>query len=558
MKTQKTKICPGIIIALLLLLIRYFIPWLIPNTTVIGIFGGIILCLAIFVWWLFFSKAALKDRLSYFVLVVVSLVIASFFLHKSIATANMGLMFILFSIPVSGLAFVAGLLITQKMAPSVKRLIMIAIIILSSGIWILLRTEGMTGEGRQKITWRWSETAEEKFLESTGLQSDSGIAALESNIEWPGFRGKNRNSIYPGTIFKPDWKTSPPVEIWRKAIGSGCSSFAIGNKYFYTQEQHGEYELVTCYRLKTGEQVWSHADSARFWDSHAGAGPRSTPTICNEYLYTLGATGILNALNISNGKVAWSRNAANDTGKEIPGWGFTSSPLIIDDLVYIALTGRMAAYNRFDGELMWMGTDGGGSYSSPHHVIIDSTSQILLMSQAGLTSFDPVNGNILWQHVCPEEHIVQPALIDKNDLLISAGLSEGMRRLSVSKTAGDWDIDVHWTSPRMKTNFNDFVIHKGYLYGYHGPLLCCLNLENGEVKWKGGRYSGQSILLPDQDLIIVLTERGELAMVSATPDEFNEISKIKVLNDKTWNHPAIAGNILLVRNSVEMVAFKLP
>jgi outer membrane protein assembly factor BamB len=350
--------------------------------------------------------------------------------------------------------------------------------------------------------------------------------------------------------------------MWRRPIGPGWSSFAVHGDFIYTQEQRGEEEIVSCYRLTTGEPVWRHSDAVRFWESNAGPGPRGTPTLSNGRVYAFGATGIVNVLDAANGKVLWSRNAATDTGVKVPDWGFASSPLVIDDIVVIAVSGRLIAYDVRTGNQRWMGPEGGAGYSSPHLVTIDGVPQILLLRGSRTISVAPADGTLLWEHIWqPGVGIVQPALAGDGGLLIAIGDAMGavsMRRLAVSKKPAGWSVEERWTSRGLKPYFNDFVVHKGHAYGFDGSILACIDIEGGERKWKGGRYgNGQLVLLRDQDLLLVLSEEGELALVSATADKFTEIARFPALNSKTWNHPVLVGNILLVRNGEEMAAFRL-
>jgi len=188
--------------------------------------------------------------------------------------------------------------------------------------------------------------------------------------------------------------------------------------------------------------------------------------------------------------------------------------------------------------------------------------QVILMQGAGVTSVDPSTGKALWEYGWEGGAIVQPAVIDGSDIVINTIAMTGgvgTRRISVTQGSNGWSIQERWTSNALKPYYNDFVIHKGHAFGFDGSILACIDLEDGKRKWKGGRYgNGQMVLLPEQDMLLVLSEEGELALVKATPDQFTEIAKIPALQGKTWNHPVLVGNVLLVRNGEEMAAFRMP
>ena len=557
------RLWPGVVIVITTWLAWLGLPLAVPGNTatMAGILAGLLGGLAVVLWWIFFSRAARSERWGAIAMAVIALAVTSRFLHPSIATAMMGMMFVFYAIPVMSFAFVAWAVVTHRYPDGFRRAALVATILLSSGGWILLRTDGMTGEAQHDFAWRWAETAEDRLLSRPGnkfvpMPMDS--AALSAEAEWPGFRGPRRDGIVHGAQIGADWAAIPPVEIWRKAVGPGCSSVAIHGNVFYTQEQRGEYELVTCYMLSTGEPVWEHRDSTRFWDAHAGAGPRSTPTLSAGRVYTLGATGILNVLDARNGAVVWSCNAARDARVKLPGWGYPGSPLVSGGVVLVAVAGKLIGYDILTGKQRWSGTDGGESYSSPHLMTIDGVEQVVFMNNAGIAGYTLVDGSVLWTLPWPGARIVQPAMTSDGDLLVSAPDGSGLRRMAVSRGTGGWTTRERWTSDGIKPYFNDFVVHKGYAYGYDAPGLACIDLRDGKRQWKGGRYGGQILLLADQDLILVLSEKGELALVKATPDRFTELARVKSIEGKTWNHPAMAGDILVVRNTREMVAYRLP
>jgi hypothetical protein len=192
----------------------------------------------------------------------------------------------------------------------------------------------------------------------------------------------------------------------------------------------------------------------------------------------------------------------------------------------------------------------------------DGVAQILLLRGGGAASVDPADGALLWKHAWqPGTSIVQPALTAEGDLLIaSAEMSgRGIQRIAATRGAGGWTVTERWTSRALKPYFNDFVVHAGHAFGFDNSILACIDLADGARKWKGGRLGhGQLVLLADADQLLVLSEDGELVLVAATPAEYTEHARFPVLTGKTWNHPVLVGDIVLVRNAEEMAAFRLP
>jgi len=558
------RLWPGVVAVMLQWLVRFGVPIVVPEATTFGLMGGLFGGLVIVVWWAFFSRAPRSERWGAVVLMIVALVATSRLIHVSIATGGMGMVFPIFAIPVLSLAFVVWAVASRRLADGPRRAALVATILLACGAWTLVRTGGFTSDFDQDFAWRWAETPEERLLAQAGdepMALPSAPAAMENGADWPGFRGPDRNGIIPAVRIVTDWSTAPPLELWRRPIGPGWSSFAVHGGLLYTQEQRGDDEIVACYKVSTGEPLWRHRDAARFWESNAGAGPRGTPTLSAGRVYTFGATGILDVLDAGDGALVWAGNAASGTDTTTPHWGFSNSPLVVDDVVIViaAAAGRLAAYNLATGDPRWIGPDGGDGYSSPHLLTIDGIAQIMLSSRADATSVAPAWPTLLWEHPWPGgARIVQPALTAEGDILISRGENTSMRRIAVARGPDGWTIEARWTSARLEPHFSDFVVHDGHAFGFDGSILACIDVEDGKRKWKGGRYgSGQLVLLADQNLLLVLSETGGLALVATTPDQFTQLARFPAIEGKTWNHPVLVGDVLLVRNAQEMAAFRL-
>jgi outer membrane protein assembly factor BamB len=618
------RLWPGVAIAVVQVLVALVAPF-VPDGGMYAMLGGALGALLILLWWLFFSRAPWIERIGAVVLVAAAVALSKYVVDISIAGAGQGFLVYVLGIQPLMLGLVVWAVLTRDARPSTRRLALVATVILASIPINLVRTGGIGGSAGMDMHWRWTPTPEELLLargpeqlkpleeiagatgatSATGATGATGATSAASGppataagvapapvapgapvapvapaapvapvapaspaspaspviAEWPGFRGPKRDSVVRGVRINTDWTASPPAEMWRRPIGPGWSSFSVRGDLLYTQEQRGNEEIVACYRVSTGEPVWRHADPVRFYESNGGAGPRSTPTIHRDRVYSMGATGILNALDARTGRKIWSTNTSTDTSREVPFWGISSSPLVVDDVVIVSVGGTLSGYDIATGKQRWIGPLHGGSYSSPHLVTIDGVTQVLILSAPGAVSVNPADGKLLWDYKWEGGAIVQPAITEDGDILInamSATGGSGTRRLAIKHDGAAWTPEERWTTNGLKPYFNDYVIHKGHAYGFDNNILACIDLADGKRKWKGGRYgNGQMVLLADQDLLLVTSEEGELALVSATTDQFKEMARIPVLNSKTWNHPVVVANVLLVRNGEEMAAFRL-
>ena len=563
----RPRLWPGVAVVVLMLLAIWAPVWLEADPFVkymCAMWAPMAAALGVVVWWTFFSRVRWLDRL---------LILGAFAVGATAAvylSSMFAMLLIVYALPVVLTAWVLWLVVASFLSWPIQKWGLVAVLLLTCLAFDCLRFDGLDGNFRGSLSWRWSSTPEDRFL-ATKIDTAPAAASLTLQPgDWAGFRGPERDGRRTGVRIATDWNEHPPKELWRHLVGPGWGSFAVVGDMIYTQEQRGKNESVVCYDAKTGKLIWAHDDVTRFHEDLGGDGPRATPTFHDGKIYALGANGRLNCLDATTGEVKWTRNIADDSGVKVPMWGFVSSPLVVGKFVTVFAGGpdgkSVLAYDADKGgEPAWVGGDGKLSYSSPHPARIDGIDQVLISTDAGITAFNPAKGDVLWKYDWPTQgmhRILQPTVVGDSDLLLGSMMPGLTRRIHVSHDNDVWKTEEVWTSPSLKPNFSDAVVYDGYAYGFDAePALVCINLEDGTRKWRAKGYgAGQVLLLADQGLLLVVSEKPSVAaLLKATPEGRQEIGRFPLFNEqeKTWNHPVVAHGKLFVRNAEEAACFEL-
>ena len=434
------------------------------------------------------------------------------------------------------------------------------------GVKQSLRFDGsVDGSGTPRIVWKWTPRKTGDVVAFKTVNTPKEQPKLEAAFDYPGYLGPDRSGVVAGIQLERDWIGHPPQELWRQPIGLGWSAFAVSGRYAATQEQRGENELVVCYELATGRLIWSHTNRVRFSEPMGGDGPRATPTMKDDRVYALGATGILDCLDAATGKLVWTREALKENGLPNTYFGKSSSPLVVDDLVVV--TGGMTnsstllAFHCNDGTPAWHAGTDQASFSSPALATLGGRRQILSVNAASVSGHDPKDGRILWEYAWANKQwpkCAQPVVLEGDRVFLSASFNAGCVLLQVKAGAdGNLSVAEVWKNRTMKSEFSNIVARGGFIYGLDDRILACVDIATGDRKWKDGRYGHGQLILVD-DLLLVQTEQGPIALVEVNPSTYREVARLNGLSAKTWNTPALAGEFLLVRNDQEAVCYRLP
>jgi outer membrane protein assembly factor BamB len=380
---------------------------------------------------------------------------------------------------------------------------------------------------------------------------------------WADFLGPGRLGHYDQQPILTAWPASGLHKLWKQPVGGGYASFTVANGLAFTIEQRRGNEVVAAYDVRTGRERWTHSWKALFEEVLGGNGPRATPVWDDGRIYALGAQGELRCLEAATGKLIWNKNILADNGAGNIRWGMSASPLVVDGKVIVAPGGAhgnsVVAYDKLSGKRVWGSLDDGAAYDSPTLATVGGRRQILVITALRAVGLTVDDGKLLWEYpwvTQNEINVAQPIVVGSDRVFLSSAYGHGAALVELTPRGDNFETKLVWANNRMKNKFNSAVLLGGFLYGLDEGILACMNAESGELKWKGGRYGYGQLLLASNHLV-VLTEEGDVVLVRATPDSHQEVARFNALSGKTWNIPAISDGLLLVRNEIEMAAFRI-
>ncbi len=395
----------------------------------------------------------------------------------------------------------------------------------------------------------------------------AALAVAAGGADWPQFLGPARNATSPETGLLDSWPKEGPPVLWQKEVGEGFSSPVVAAGRLVLFHRVDNDEVIECLDAATGKELWKHKTPTSYEDPLGkGNGPRSTPAIAGGRVYTLSPGGLLLCLQMEDGKKVWQRALLEDYTVPPSFFGVGTSPLVEGDLVLVnvgARDGGIVAFDKNTGKEVWKATSQGASYASPVAATLDGVRQALFFTRDGFVALDPTTGEVRsakrWRSRNNASVNAASPIVFDGHVFLSACYDTGALLLRVKKDG----IEEVWTNDEsLSCHFGTPVYHNGFLYGFHGRQdieggrLRCIEAKTGKVRWTADGYGCGSLILAGGRLI-VLGERGELALVEADGEKYRELARAPVLEGTCRAHLALADGRLYGRDGKKLVCWNL-
>jgi len=388
----------------------------------------------------------------------------------------------------------------------------------------------------------------------------AGVAVAAA--DWPQFLGPQRNGVYAGPPLATSWPAGGPRKVWEKHVGQGFAGPVVAGDRLILFHRVGREEVVDALDAKTGAPRWHFAYPTAYRDDFGfDEGPRAVPVVSGNRVYTFGAEGRLQALDLATGRPIWNVDTRMRFNVRKGFFGAAGSPLVEDGRVLANVGGTdgtkgagIVAFDAESGAVMWTATNHEASYSSPVGATFGGKRTAVFFTRSGLVGLDPSNGSILFQRMwrsrsASSVNAATPLVI--GDLIfISATYETGA---AVVRVQGS-ELKELWSSDEVLSNHYATSVHaNGYLYGFHGrqefnPSFRAVELATGTVKWSVDKFHAGTVTLAG-DKLLILRETGELILAAATPQKFQPLAQAQILPPTIRATPAVSDGFLYIRNT---------
>jgi outer membrane protein assembly factor BamB len=383
--------------------------------------------------------------------------------------------------------------------------------------------------------------------------------------DWPQWRGANRDGKATGFTAPQKWPTAL-TQKWKVTVGSGDATPALAGDKLYVFARQGDDEVTRCLNAADGKEVWKDKYAAQAVTGAAARhpGPRSSPTVADGKVITLGVGGVLSCMDAATGKVAW-RN--DEFSKAVPQFFTAMSPIVVDGMVVAHLGGKdkgtLVALDLATGSQKWKWTGEGPAYDSPVLATVDGTKQIVLLTEKGLVGVAAADGKLLWQvPAAPQGRCYNSATpIVDGQTVIFTGQGTGTKAVKIEKQGDAFAAKELWSNADLGTGFSTPVLKDGWLYGLSDKSnLYAMNAQNGQAGWTDAAKRGMGnfgAVLDAGSCIMALPSNSELIVLKPSEKEYAELAKIKVAETPTYAHPVISGSRIFVRDQDSVILWTI-
>ena len=445
------------------------------------------------------------------------------------------------------------------MKRSVKIILGVVAIILIIGVYIGYQVYKIT-MGSEPLTGK---------KESIPLKINTLPPITKGIADWPNWRGANFEGKSATKGIQTDWSKGLK-KLWHinylcqdQATASWSAPVVQGNRLIIPGRDE-KNDLVFCINAETGELIWLGSYEAKAESSH-GPGSRATPFISEDRIYTFGRSGDLVCWQLEDGKLLWRKNV-KDVGGAEPTWGFSTTPLVYNNMVIIQGGGKalVIAYDKITGDLLWKSMEGDVGYAAAITMNIENEVKLLIYHGKGLSCLNPSDGKALWTVPWLTDYGVNATTpIAYNDIVFhTSGYKMGCEALKVSKSG----YSVLWKSKVMEAQHSDPILIDGFIYGYSGESsrnngqFKCIELSTGKEMWSTNLI-GQGTTTFADGYLICLDIKGNLALIKPDPSGFKKVGEIKSaigdVKNPAWTVPVVANGKLYLRYLQQLICYKL-